>query len=348
MKKSMFLLLFLSFSLFSFSQKTYYNPSNKIDIIITIKESYKPVDYSKIGRDFNTMIQNELQRRENLKRYYDEIYYQTKNSVYSSTVLTLDNLVNSKILMVQGIIIEELDIYNRLLKNGMMKPSEYELNVRNIYFTYMNTNQIFLQIVQYKYNRDLELQDQTKINEHSKLYINTLNSIKDFKINNSNGIEFVLIWLIYPNRNMNYLYEFVKSSSEGDFVTYKINWENEDIINKQNILTTNIFNESWKKMVKEIIKSRSLKIESLNEKEKLKYLKSERKYLYEKLGKYYVDFNFGKGKRFIYNINSNIEFLIYSSIKENQKVGENNYGNKFYKSVDEFCGCGKYNSNIFK
>jgi hypothetical protein len=328
----------------SYTQKTYYNPSNKVDITITIKESYKPVDYSKIGRDFNTMIQNELQRRENLKRYYDEIYYQTKNSLYSSTILTTDNLVNSKILMVQSIIIEELDIYNRLLKNGIMKPSEYESNVRNIYFTYMNTNQIFLQIVQYKYNKDLESGDQTKINEHCKLYTNTLNSFKEFKINNSNEIEFVLNGLIYPNRTSNSLFEFVRSSSEGGFDTYKINWENEDILNKQNILTTNIFNESWKKMVMEIIKSRSVKIESLNEKEKLKYLKSEKKYLYEKLGKYYIDSNFGKGN----GIDGNIEVLIYRSLKENQKVGENNYGNKFYKNVDEFCGCGKYNSNIFK
>lgn len=345
---SLLIIVFVVSSITSFSQKTYYNPSNKVDITITIKESYKPVDYSKIGRDFNTMIQNELQRRENLKRYYDEIYYQTKNSVYSSIVLTSDNLVNSKIIIVQNRVIDELDIYNRLLKSGMMKPTEYESNVRNIYYTYMNTNQIFLQIVQYKYNKDLELQDPTKINEHSKLYINTLNSLKDFKINNSNEIEFVLNGLIYPNRKSNSLFEFVRSSSEGGFDTYKFNWENEDILNKQNILKTNIFNESWKKMVMDIIKSRSVKIESLDEKEKLRYLKSERKYLYEKLGKYYIDFNFGKGNRFISGINDNIEVLIYRSLNENQKVGENNYVNKFYKNVDEFCGCGKYNSDIFK
>ena len=79
--KNQFLLftIFLVCSVKSYSQKTYFDPSNKVDLTITIKESYKPVDYSKIGRDFNTMIQNELQRRENLKRYYDEIYFQTKN-----------------------------------------------------------------------------------------------------------------------------------------------------------------------------------------------------------------------------------------------------------------------------
>ena len=94
--------------------------------------------------------------------------------------------------MVQSKIIDELDMYNRLLKNGMMKPSEYESNIRSIYFTYMNTNQVFLQIVQYKYNKDLELGDQTKINEHSNLYTNTLNSIQEFIIMRKCFIKLVL------------------------------------------------------------------------------------------------------------------------------------------------------------
>jgi len=279
MKKSIFLLLFLSFTLFSFSQKTYYNPSNKVDIIITIKESYKPVDFSKIGRDFNTMIQNELQRRENLKRYYDEIYYQTKNSVYSSTVLTSDNLINSKILIVQNRVMDELDIYNRLLKSGMMKPTEYESNVRSIYFTYMNTNQIFLQIVQYKYNKDLELQDQTKINEHSKLYINTLNSIKDFRIYNSNVIEFVLNGLIYPNRNLNYLYEFVRSSSDGDFGNYKDKFDTEENKKKE----TELFQKNEYRRIYDFRRStfdlRGSIMSKLNEKEKKNFRIEEEKFI---------------------------------------------------------------------
>ena len=238
MKNLTLVLLFLvGFSIKSYSQKTYYNPTNKVDFTITIKESYKPVDYSKIGRDFNTMIQNELQRRENLKRYYDEIYFQTKNSVYSGTVLTSDNLINSKILMVQQEVIERLDVYNRLLKSGLMEPNEYESNVKNIYYPYMNTNQIFLQIVQYKYNKDLQLGNQTKINEHNKIYTNTLNSIKEFRCNDSGEIEFVLDGLIYPNNTSNSLYEFVRSSSEGDFNNYKEKFEVEEKKKKEEELS---------------------------------------------------------------------------------------------------------------
>jgi hypothetical protein len=343
----LFILLISGFSIKSFSQ-TYYNPSNKVDFTITIREAYKPVDYSKIGRDFNTMIQDELERRENLKRYYNEIYYQTKNSVYSSTVLTSDNLVNSKILMVQKEVIDKLDTYNSLLRGGLMNPDGYESWVKNIYYTYMNSNQVFLQIVQYKYNKDLELGDQTKISEHNKLYNNTLNSIIRFEINNPQKIEFILDGLSYPNTTTNSLYDFVRSSSEGDYEKYKIYWENENLIHQQNILETKTFNDSWKKMVSEIINSRTQKIESLNEKEKLKYFKSERKYLYSKLGKFYIDFNFGKGSRFISGINDNIEVLIYRLLKETEKVGERNFVNNFYKYVDEYCSCGKYNSNLFK
>jgi hypothetical protein len=226
MKNLILILLFLvGWSNKSYSQ-TYYNPSNKVDFTITIKESYKPVDYSKIGRDFNTMIQNELQRRENLKRYYDEIYFQTKNSVYSGTVLTSDNLINSRILMVQSEVISFLDMVNRLLKSGGMKPEKYESLVRNIYYTYMNSNQVFLQIVQYKYNKGLELGDQTKINDHNKLYTTTLNSIEEFRINDNQEIEFILRGLVYPNKTSGFLYDFVRSSSEGKYNTYKSNSDN--------------------------------------------------------------------------------------------------------------------------
>ena len=231
MKNLILLFFFIGWSKTSYTQ-TYYNPSNKKDLTIKIKKPNKPVDYSKIGKDFNIMIQNELQRRENLKRYHDEIYYQTKNSIYSSTVLTKDNLVNSKILMVQSEVISFLEVVNRLLKSGQIRPEEYESLVRNIFYTYMNCNQVFLQIVQYKFNKDLELGDQIKINEHNKLYTNTLNSIEKFKINNDKKIESVLNGLIYPNNTSEFLYDFVRSSCEGGYDTYRKNWE----IEQKNIL----------------------------------------------------------------------------------------------------------------
>jgi hypothetical protein len=101
-------------------------------------------------------------------------------------------------------------------------------------------------------------------------------------------------------------------------------------------------------MVSEIIKKRFEKIDSLNEKEKIKYWKSEREFLYKKLGKIRINYHFGKGKRFISGINYNIEVLIYRDLKETIQVQETHYLNRFYKYVDEFCGCGKYNSTLFR
>jgi hypothetical protein len=290
MKKYIILFFTFLFSLNSYSQ-TYYNPSNKVNLTITIKESYKPVDYSKIGRDFNTMIQNELQRRENLKRYYDEIYYQTKNSVYSSTVLTSDELVNSKILMVQQEVIEYLNIYNRLLKSGSMKPEEYESNVRKIYYTYMNSNQVFLQIVQYKYNKDIQLGDQIKINEHNKFYSNTLNSIEKFMFDNSGEIEFILNGLIYPNNSSNSLYEFVRSSCEGGYETYKRNWDNklrDELISieKNKVVFDRLF-----QLRKETFDYRKMIFLKLSEKERKKFRQEEKEYFIHTLGNNANDVN---------------------------------------------------------
>lgn len=293
MKKYIILFFTFLFSINSYSQ-TYYNPSNNVNLTITIKESYKPVDYSKIGRDFNTMIQNELQRRENLKRYYDEIYFQTKNSVYSSTVLTSDNLLNSKILMVQSKVIRYLEVYNRSLKSGMMKPDEYESNVRNIYYKYMNTNQVFLQIVQFKYNKDLQLGDQTKINEHNKLYTNTLNSIDGFRFNNSEEIEFVLNGLIYPNTTINSLYDFVRSSSEGEYETYKTNWDDklrDELISiekeqkrlKEEMDKNKVVSDRLFQLRKETFDYRKMIFLKLSEKERKKFRQEEKEYFIQTL-----------------------------------------------------------------
>lgn len=279
MKKITIILILLIGCKFNSNSQTYYNPSSNVNIILTIKESYKPIDFGKIGRDFNTMIQNEVQRRENLKRYYDEIYYQTKNSIYSSTILTSDNLINSKISMLQGIIIEEIDIYNRSLKSGMMKPNEYESNVRNIYYTYMNTNQAFLQIIQYKYNRDLELGDQIKKNEFNNLYTNSLNSIEGFKINNSNVIEFILNGLTYPNKTSNFLYEFVRSSCEGNFGSYQEKFEMQEKKKAEEVLFQKNEYRRIYDLRRRTFDLREKFLSKSNENERNKFRKEEEEYI---------------------------------------------------------------------
>ena len=48
---------------------------------------------------------------------------------------------------------------------------------------------------------------------------------RSFATNDFGEIEFVLDGLIYPNRTSNFLYEFVRSSSDGGFENYKKSYD---------------------------------------------------------------------------------------------------------------------------
>jgi hypothetical protein len=63
-----------------------------------------------------------------------------------------------------------------------------------------------------------------------------LNSIEEFRFNNTGEIEFVLNGLIYPSTTTSSFYDFVRSSSEGRFEEYKLNYKNNqlEILNENN------------------------------------------------------------------------------------------------------------------
>ena len=123
------------------SAQTYYNPKDELNITLTIKEPYKPVNYYEIGQNFNNMLQEEAARREALKKYYDQIYFETKSSVSRNTYLTNDNTLNDKIMLLQNAALENLDRLNKSLKMGMIKPDNYEMYLKSCYYNYINDNQ---------------------------------------------------------------------------------------------------------------------------------------------------------------------------------------------------------------
>ena len=202
-----FIVLFLKFNPILFCQ-TYYNPRENINITLTVKEPYKPVNYAEIGRNFNNALNAETARREALKNYYDQIYFETKNSIISGTYLTNDNSINNKILLLQSASIEHLDVLNRLLKNGMKQPSEYESQIRSTYSNYINTNQLFLNVSRYQYNKLNELSNEILKAQFNDRFRETLNSISEFSFN-PYGVDFKLTGLIYPSSNSNKLYDFI-------------------------------------------------------------------------------------------------------------------------------------------
>ena len=82
----------------------YYYPEDDIDVnlTITVKEPFKPINYAELSQNFNDQLQAEVQRREALKRHYDDIAHQTISSIQSSLHLTSDNQINSLILKLQS------------------------------------------------------------------------------------------------------------------------------------------------------------------------------------------------------------------------------------------------------
>ena len=331
--------------------QTYYNPKDEINITLTIKEPFKPINYFEIGKNFNNMLQEEEARREALKRYYDQIYFDTRNSVSTNTYLTDDNTLNQKILLLQNATLENLDRLNKQLKMGMVKPENYEMHLKSCYNNYINDNQIFLDLSRYKFIKLAENKNDSLINKFNNDFKIALTSITKFSIE-ANRREFTVVGLAEDlsaneEKSINQLYGFITNICEGNLAAYQKNWQEKNLILQQKITSATVFNEQWIKMVSKIVDSRSDKLKTLNEKEKLKYLKSERQYLKEKLGEQFINWHFGKGRRFVSGIDININVLIYRLIKKDEKVSVNSQVNVFYKSLDEFCNCDIYNPKIF-
>ena len=119
------------------------------------------------------------------------------------------------------------------------------------------------------------------------------------------------------------------------------------IIQQQKANTVKAFNDQWIKMVSKIMNSRDDKLQKLDEKEKRKYLKNERKYLDKMLGKAFMNYQFGKGRRFLYQIEGNGRRFINMTEYEVEKVNQRSKANLFYKYISEFCDCGNYDPSLF-
>jgi hypothetical protein len=342
---------FLMASNINLKAQTYYNPREEINITLTIKEPYKPVNYYEIGNNFNNMLQEEVAKREALKRYYDQIYFETKNSVSANTYLTDDNDLNQKILLLQNATLENLDRQNSSLKMGFVKPDDYERNLRTCYYNYINNNQIFLNLCRFKYLKLVEYKSDSLKNVFNSDFKTALKSITNFKVE-VNSIEFNVEGLAEyisatEKKSINQLYMFITNVCEGNLALYQSNWKEISLIREEKAKTVQAFNDQWVKMVSEIMVSRDAKLQPLDEKEKKKYLKNEREYLDNILGTPFMNYHFGKGRRFVYQIENNGRKFINITKYETEKVNQRSMANLFYKCISEFCKCGNYDPSLF-
>lgn len=211
------------------SAQTYYNPKYEINITLKIKEPFKPINYYEIGKNFNNMLQEEVAKREALKKYYDQIYFETKSSISTSTYLTDDNTLNQKILLLQNATFENLDLLNKQLKMGMIKPENYEMQLKSCYYNYINDNQIFLNLSRYKFIWLAENKNDSLINKFNNDFKIAMNSIISFSVD-YNKTEYRAVGLTETisaeeKQNIKYLYRFITSACEGNLEQFKINWE---------------------------------------------------------------------------------------------------------------------------
>jgi hypothetical protein len=331
--------------------QTYYNPRDEINITLTIKEPYKPINYFDIGQNFNNVLQKEAARREALQRYYDQIYFDTKSSISMNTYLTDENTLNQKILLLQNATLENLDRLNRFLKVGRLRPENYESSLRTCYYNYINNNQVFLNLCRFKYLKLAEYKIDSLRNVFIRDFNTALTSIIKFDVE-PNSTEFTVDGLAESTsaseqKSINKLYMFITNVCEGNLALYQKNWQEKKLIQQQKANTVKAFNDQWVKMASKIMDSRDDKLKKLDENEKIKYLKNERKYLDEKLGNDFMNYHFGKGRRFKNAIDYNGRKIINMTEYEVEKVNQRSKANLFYKYISEFCNCGNYDPTVF-
>ena len=124
MKKldSLFLvLLFSGSSTLGYSQTTYLGYQGRP----------APVDYNQISRNAIGMVENTQRDRENRKAELDRVTSDNISFVSSKTSTSLHSSVNYLHLVLQQVIVNELQNYNYLLKQGQIDPAQ---------FTSINTN----------------------------------------------------------------------------------------------------------------------------------------------------------------------------------------------------------------
>lgn len=322
--------------------QTYYNPRESIDINITIKEPYKPINYSQISQNFNNSIQAELARREALKSYYADIYYQTKASIYENSILTNDYQIDNLILKLRSTADEHVRGLYNLLTWGQLNPNIFESKIRAAYFEYINSNRALAYLSKYKFQKSNLLSSSDDLSEFNLLFDKAINSVSSFDFPmSSSKVSFVITDFIFEGNNsvhdiLNYV--TMVCDKQIDIEELKLVQEiklKEDSIKKRQEMkekSENILN---------FYQTRLNTLNSLTEKEKIKYLKGELKYIkssYNKRYKKYILPNYTSksstevSEYVVYNIVSE-KMIINNEEEDDAKIV---YNEEFFDNSQDY------------
>lgn len=274
------------------SQTTYYAPNN-VNLTLTIREPYKPIDWGKFSSDFSNQLNAIAAKREAQRKYLDDILFETINSTHSLTQLTNDNIINSCLLNLKSKVIDRLNSLNYLLKQGQITPANYEAKLRGSYFEYAGANQIFLNLMVFKVNTISTLGTSSEKKSFEDKFNGTISSISNFEIND-NSISFILSGLSYPNNNLNNLNQFVTSSCQGQFENYKLRWIEEKNREKREFDARranemkwndkkNSNHQIWHNFKVRVLDSRKVYLSQLSIDEQNEYYRNEKKIIFNSL-----------------------------------------------------------------
>lgn len=296
MKKLCFLLLFLPFV--CLSQTTYYNPSKQLDINITVKEPFKRVNYAEIGKNFNNAMQNELSKREALKQYYENIYYETKNSIVENSIFTNDYNIDNLINKLQSTTIKRVDVLYTLLTQGQKQPNIFESDLKKVYYEYNNNNRQLAYISKYKYQKTNTISSPNDLSEFNIIFEKVINSISSFTYDYQGNINFEINEIIYDgSKSINNILTFISMVCDKQINLDELKQKYDSKVKDEALKKT----EEMRKTAYSIFgfySSRFKTINSLNENERKKYLKNELKFIKKRMPNSYMNY-FSKSDDFI-------------------------------------------------
>jgi hypothetical protein len=295
MKRLLFILVFI-IPFNSFSQ-TYYNPEKDINLNlkISIKNPYSiyagsnktNINYSDMATSFNNNFQLTLQKRADLKRYYDEIWQKTKQEINYNTYLTPYEEINVLIYKLKESALTYLDADNYGLKRGWIKPNEYEQAVPAIFNSYINVNQLLLNLARFKYEKMQSYKSDSEKEKFNILFKKILSSIKGINTTGLGGSQMFKSSFHHPkvlfesneSTNTSKLYEFVVSSVNGNYESYLNAYKNFQVEESKKRTADGLQQKRYKLVRDSILKSREKLLLTFSKKEKSKFKKSELNYL---------------------------------------------------------------------
>lgn len=350
-------LLSITFLLFPFLciSQIYFQDKETIDLNITIQEPFKPINYAEIGNQFNDVLQQEIARRNALKQYHNNIYYQTRDLVMSNVMLTGNNILNEKILLLQERVFFRLKMWYTLLGSGQLNPYSYPNKLKNEYYNFFSANKILLSLYNF-----------VNINQNKDSLANyfekSLSCIIGFEFNDYKvlcEVNGIAENLNSSNKlGMTDLYRLITYSANGKYNDYTNNWiEKKRIENEkyaEEIRLKDIeraeaieFNSKWKKIALEIIECRNKSLENIPVSQLKSLIKNEKKTIKVSLG-YRCTKN--QIKIYLLNIQYDIEYPIKHSFELNNfiKIKRNNSMNYFYDVISKYWGCDSKLDSLYK